>query len=112
MAIEVPGITDSPIYGIFDNGYKMGLMMGRIAGAQEFLIFLGSRKFGPPDERARLYIQASCDRQELHELSTRIPEASSWSELLLGPMPSEAELGFARPSQDRTAPSTGPALAR
>jgi hypothetical protein len=87
MAIEVPGITDSPIYGIFRNGYDMGMIMGRIDGAQEFLIFLGIRKFGPPDERFRLSIQSVGDRQELHELSTRIPEVSSWAELLLGPPP-------------------------
>jgi hypothetical protein len=78
MLYGIHGIEESSVYqDIFQKG--------RIGEAHEFLIFLGSKKFGTPDEATRARIAALADPDQVHELGTRIPNVATWDDLLSSP---------------------------
>ena len=62
------------------------MIVGRIDRAQDFLIFLGSRKFGPPNERFRLSIQSVGDRQDCANQYPR-PQGLGLGRAAAGPPP-------------------------
>jgi hypothetical protein len=59
----------------------------------DFLILLGTKKFGPPNDWAKAWIGGLSNCNYLQYLSTRIPEASSWEDLLYNALPHEPETG-------------------
>jgi hypothetical protein len=78
--LGIEGIEESSVYqGIYAKA--------RLEEAREFLVFLGRRKLGPPDERARAEIAALTDLDRLHELSARISDVATWDELFGLPNP-------------------------
>jgi predicted transposase YdaD len=86
MILGIRGIEESSVYqDIFAEGRAEGEAEGRAEGAREFLIFLGRKKLGPPDERAMAEIAALNDVNRLHDLSARIADVASWDELLASP---------------------------
>lgn len=91
---EKPSL-DEYLWEVSQRGFRMGFLLGRIEGAKEFLIFLGSQKFGPPDDCTRAWLDALCSGKYLRYLSTRIPDASSWQDLRWNArLPYEPETGI------------------
>jgi predicted transposase YdaD len=82
MLFGIRGLEESSVY---QEALRKGEMRGRTKGARESLIFLGSRKFGPPDEPTQAKIAALSDIDRLHDLSARILDVASWDELLADP---------------------------
>jgi hypothetical protein len=97
------------IKGIFDDGFRMGFILGRIDGATKFLIFLGGQKFGPPNDAVKAGIGCLADCDDLQDLSARIPDASSWEELLYSAPPYEPEKGPLHWRSDTSDPAADPA---
>ena len=87
MILGIPGLEESSVYkGILAKGEAEGRAKGeakgRVEEARESLIRHGTRKFGPPNERARAQIAALTDLDRLHDLDDRVPDATNWDELL------------------------------
>jgi predicted transposase YdaD len=64
------------------EGLAKGLAKGSLDEARRFLLRLGGKQFGAPDERVVSAVQAIADVQRLEELGERVLEAKSWQELL------------------------------
>jgi predicted transposase YdaD len=79
----VIGMRESSTYqAILAEGHAEGRVEGRAEEAQRILLRLGERRFGPPDEATRAVIRAIGDAEKLEGLCDRLPEATSWQELL------------------------------
>jgi predicted transposase YdaD len=81
------GITQGITQGIA-KGIAKGIAEGRIEEARELLLRQGRKKLGPPGETFEAEITAVADLDRLHELFDRIPDVSTWDELLSPPSPS------------------------
>jgi len=55
---------------------------GKTAEAREFIILVGTERFGRPDAATRKKLQAISDLDQLHQLGTRLTHVDSWKELL------------------------------
>jgi len=65
-----------------ERGRAEGLTQGRVQGAREALIRLGTRQFGPPDERIVATLTAIGDLDRLYALEVQVLDVSSWDEIL------------------------------
>jgi predicted transposase YdaD len=89
MILGIHGIEESSIYQrIFKRGEAKGREEGREEEARDILLLQGHQKLGEPDERVQAEIAAITDLDRLHDLLGRIPDVSSWDELLPPPAPS------------------------
>jgi predicted transposase YdaD len=59
----------------------------RAEGAYKMLLHQGTKRLGPPDAATRSALEAIDDLDFLIKMSDRIPEVSSWAELLATPRP-------------------------
>jgi hypothetical protein len=64
--------------------YQAVLAEGRAEEARRFLLRLGTRRFGPPDARARAAVEALGDPERIEQLGDRLFEVDGWGELLAG----------------------------
>lgn len=62
--------------------YQATLEDGRIEGAQEVLLDMGTQKFGSPDEACHAHLTSIRDRKRLRHMVIAILTANSWHELL------------------------------
>jgi hypothetical protein len=67
------------------EGYQAILDEGRAEGAQRMLLRQARNKLGDPDEATRAALLAITDLDRLERLSDRLPEVSSWKDLLQTP---------------------------
>ncbi|MDB5291118.1 MAG: hypothetical protein JWL69_2359 [Phycisphaerales bacterium] len=61
-----------------------GKQEGKQEGEQDILILLGTKKFGPPEDRVLSEIRNITDIQRLMALASQLLDATSWDELLPG----------------------------
>lgn len=87
----IRGIEESSVYqGILRKGEARGRAEGEARGraegaleeARRILIRHGTKKFGPPDQRADAQIVALDDLDRLHDLVDRVLDVAAWDELL------------------------------
>ena len=64
------------------EGKAEGRAEGRLEEALEFLIRIGSKRFGAPNTAARRKLNAINDLGRIHHLGARIDEVGSWKDLL------------------------------
>ncbi|HZO86692.1 MAG TPA: hypothetical protein VFB38_00030 [Chthonomonadaceae bacterium] len=71
---------------ILAKGRAAGLQEGRTEGALEtartILLHLGGKRFGPPNASTQAAIDAITSPEKLEQLTERILDVESWSELL------------------------------
>jgi predicted transposase YdaD len=74
------------LQAILRRGREEGLQEGRIAGEQQLLLRVGTKKFGEPGEAIVAAIEAIHDADRLEALGLRIIDADvrKWEDLLLG----------------------------
>ncbi|MFN0073480.1 MAG: hypothetical protein ACKVVP_18520 [Chloroflexota bacterium] len=83
-------MRDSTTYQmILDEGRAEGRAEGRIegraAGERDFLLRIGTRKFGAPDAEVRKALERITEIDRFERLGDRILNARSWAELLETP---------------------------
>ncbi len=83
----IRGIEESSVYqDIFGKGEAKGRAEGEAEGKVEearlILLSLGRRKLGRPDEPVLATIAAIGDLDRLNALIHRLPDATTWEELL------------------------------
>jgi predicted transposase YdaD len=66
------------------EGRTEGQAEGRIRTAREFLILIGQKRLGAPDEQVVQTIESLDDLEKLRDLAGRVLDVSSWHELLAG----------------------------
>jgi hypothetical protein len=65
------------------RGEARGRNEGRVEGAREFVVRLGTKRFGgPPSSAQRAALDAATDLDRLTQLGERVYEVNSWDELL------------------------------
>ncbi len=62
--------------------YQAIVEKGQIEERQEVLLQFGSGKFGAPEHMVSMAIQGIRDLSRLRQLSDRVHDVSSWTELL------------------------------
>ena len=69
---------------ILRKGREQSREEGRIAGAQHFLIHVGTKRFGKPDSAILSAIEAIRDVERIGDLAERMldPEVRDWNGLL------------------------------
>jgi hypothetical protein len=77
----------STYQAIVAEGRAEGLSLGAIKEARKFLLKVGRKRFGRPDEATRAAINAISDVSRLEQLGERMLEVESWTELLATPTP-------------------------
>jgi len=55
---------------------------GRIAEAKKFILMLGKKRFGPPNESAQASLIAESNLERLEQLWENLLDVSTWEELL------------------------------
>ena len=70
---------------ILAEGRAEGRAEGQAVEARKILLRQGSKRFGPPDARARAAVEAITDIDRLEKLTERLLDVSSWDELLATP---------------------------
>jgi predicted transposase YdaD len=82
----MPGIgnmRDSSTYmAIVEEGLVRGRAEGRADEARTLLVYLGTRRFGPPDTQTRGVLDAVQDPDRLDGWCRRLLDVSTWDELL------------------------------
>jgi hypothetical protein len=74
--------SDTFVY-ILEEGEKIGFDKGRLKEAKRFLLVLGTKRFGEPDEATLTLLTATTDLERLHRLHDRLFEATNcWQDLL------------------------------
>lgn len=80
---EVSEMEESITYQeIIKKGEAKSESKWRLEEAREFLVLMGSNRFGPPNAAALRRIRAIDDRARLHRLGLHINTVSSWKDLL------------------------------
>jgi predicted transposase YdaD len=67
---------------IIEEGKAMGRQEGEMREAKKTLLLLGSKRFGPAQEKARVALAAIDRLEKLDELLLRLLDVASWDELL------------------------------
>jgi Domain of unknown function (DUF4351) len=62
-----------------------GRAEGRAEGARRVVLRLGTKRFGPPDRQTRAALDTITDVDRIEQLSERVLEVSSWTEILAAP---------------------------
>jgi hypothetical protein len=62
--------------------YQMIIDEGRVEQAHRFLLRLGRKRFGEPDQATRQALEAITNLKKLDRLADRVLEAESWQDLL------------------------------
>jgi hypothetical protein len=62
-----------------------GAAKGAAGEARRFLLLLGRKRFGAPDEQTRSALEAITDLKRLEQLGERLLDVESWEELLALP---------------------------
>jgi hypothetical protein len=79
-------MRDSSTYqAIVEEGRVEGRAEGRADEARALLVYLGTRRFGPPDASIRDALDAVRDPERLDGWCKRLLDATSWAELLATP---------------------------
>jgi hypothetical protein len=89
--VDSDDITDSKklfqdaIRRTFDQGYSLGYHQGFVIGGMyEELIRNGTMKFGPPSGKIKAKLYKIQGILAMEEVEDRLPNVSSWDELLAG----------------------------
>jgi hypothetical protein len=67
------------------SAYELILEEASIKTAHRFLLRLGQKRFGPPDEKTLAALKAINDLDRLDRLADAVLSESSWQELLATP---------------------------
>jgi hypothetical protein len=79
-------MKESSMYqATLEEGRSEGRSEGRIAEARRLLLFVGTVRFGPPDEPTGAAIEGTNSIELLEGLFIRLLNVSSWHELLVLP---------------------------
>ncbi len=65
--------------------YQAILEEGAVRASHRFLLALGEKRFGPPEDAVRLAILAVEDVERLRRMGDRVVDVSSWQQLLETP---------------------------
>lgn len=65
--------------------YQVFRESGKAEEARDFIILVGTERFGRPDAATRKKLQAISDLDQLHKLGARLTHVDSWKELLAKP---------------------------
>jgi hypothetical protein len=57
------------------------LQEGRVEGVQNMILRLGTKKFGPPDERAKNLLTGITNLDQLNQIGDSVLTANSWADL-------------------------------
>lgn len=83
LLASIPDVEEYPGFKMFlDKGRAQGREEGRLKQAQEVLIKLGSKRFGPPATLETAAIQNIHDVDRLVALNEKLFEVAGWQELL------------------------------
>jgi hypothetical protein len=78
----VPAVRESVAYQAI---LELGMEQGRAEGAQRLLLHQAQKKLGEPAEASRHALEEITDLERLERLSDRLPDVSTWEELLQTP---------------------------
>jgi predicted transposase YdaD len=79
----VTGMRESSTYqAILEEGREEGRELGRVEGARQLLLRLGTSKLGPPDANTAAALARIDDLDVLERLSDGLLTATSWDRLL------------------------------
>ena len=72
----------STYQAILQEGRDEGEAKGEARGERNFLLRVGAKRFGDPDDQTLSTINALSSLEQLDQLSDRLLEVESWAELL------------------------------
>ena len=70
------------VNGWIAKGGARGEARGLVQGAQNAVLRLGKKRFGPAPAGVEAAIQAVTDRDRLEQIADRVLDATSWDDLL------------------------------
>ncbi|MDQ2731072.1 MAG: DUF4351 domain-containing protein, partial [Armatimonadota bacterium] len=83
---DVEEIVMTDAQWLMDEGWKKGQQEGQQEGAareaRRILLRLGSRQYGPPDEKVQSAIESMTSVEQMEELMERLRDVNDWNALL------------------------------